>query len=640
MPNRLSKEKSPYLLQHADNPVDWYPWGPEAFARARAEHKPIFLSIGYSTCHWCHVMAHESFENAATASLLNENYISIKVDREERPDVDRVYMAAVQTMTGSGGWPMSVFLTPDLKPFYGGTYFPPADLQGRPGFPAVLERVRQFWSEEREKIEESGDELLAAIREQNASEENGAEPNDTLLHAAYTTITASYDEDHAGFGRGTKFPRPVVISFLFRYYKRTGDENALRMALTTLMAMASGGMYDHLGGGFHRYSVDPQWRVPHFEKMLYDQAQLIRVYVDAFEITGDGFFAAVARETIDYMLRDMTDAGGGFFSAEDADSREENSSAAGREGAFYVWTKAEIDAALTPEESTVFSYYYSIDALGSGKGNVSPDPRGEFKNKNILFAPLTIERTAEGCRMTVENVAAYLGSARTKLLAVRARRPRPLRDDKIIAGWNGMMIGALACASVVLEDERYRAAAVRAAEFLAASLYDESRRTLSRRYRDGEAANEAHLDDYACVIAGLLDLHAAVSDTRWLDMAAALNRTQEALFWDAASGGFYETSGRDPTVLVRMKEMYDGAEPAGNSVAAMNLVRLSRLTGTMHDQALARATLRCFCSKLHQVPHLMPFMMSAVDEWLTAPEVACSDGSCGVPSGPSGPISL
>ncbi len=631
MSNRLSKEKSPYLLQHAENPVDWYPWGTDAFEKARADGKPIFLSIGYSTCHWCHVMERESFENHDTAAFLNEHFVSIKVDREERPDIDRVYMAAVQTMTGGGGWPMSVFLTPELKPFYGGTYFPPADMYGRPGFPSVLERIRQFWVEERGKIEESGEQLLEALREQNDADGERVEPNERLLDAAFETIAASYDTEHGGFGHGAKFPRPAVFTFLFRYYRRTGNENALRIALTSLMAMASGGMYDHLGGGFHRYSVDPQWRVPHFEKMLFDQAQLVRVYTDAYAITHDAFFAEVARGTIGYVMRELTDARGGFFSAEDADSHEDGSPHAAREGAYYVWTRREIDAALTTDESRIFTLYYSIDAQGAGRGNVASDPHGEFGGKNILFAPHTLVQAADLCMMGVEEAGALLESARKKMLALRSIRPRPLLDDKIIAGWNGLMIGALAHAASVLGDERCLTAAVRAAEFVAAELYDGDRKILYRRYRGGEASNEAHLDDYACVAAGMLDLYEATSDGRWKDVAVALTGIQEAAYWDSAAGGFYDTSGKDPSVLVRMKEMYDGAEPAGNSVAAMNLVRLSRMADTPRYQALSHATLRCFCSKIQGIPHMMPLLLSAVDEWLLQPESACTEESCAVP---------
>jgi hypothetical protein len=627
MPNKLSHEKSPYLLQHAHNPVDWYPWGTDAFAKARSERKPIFLSIGYSTCHWCHVMERESFENEATAALLNEHFVSIKVDREERPDIDRVYMAAVQTMTGSGGWPMSVFLTPDLKPFYGGTYFPPVDMHGRPGFPALLARISQFWTEEQDKLEESGEELLAVLREQNDAEQERCEPTEALLHAAYETIAASYDEEHGGFGRGTKFPRPVVFTFLFRYYKRTGNENALRIALTSLMAMASGGMYDHLGGGFHRYSVDPAWRVPHFEKMLYDQAQLVRAYTDAYEITRDGFFAGVVRDTIGYVLREMTDARGGFYSAEDADSREAHSSGAAREGAFYAWTKQEIERALTRDEAAVFCSYYSIEE----HGNVVSDPHGDFSGKNILFAPHTIAQTAALCAMTAEAAASHLASAQRTLFALRSARPRPLLDDKIITGWNGLMIGALARAAAVMKEDVWLAAAKKAADFVASSLYDKEGKILFRRYRDGEASNEAHLDDYACMASGLIELYEASSDVRWLDLAGALTGTQEALFWDSASGGYYDTSGKDQSVLVRMKEMYDGAEPAGNSVAALNLVRLSRLTSGIRYQAMAASTLRCFSSKIQRIPHMMPLLLAAVDEWLSPSAPVCTDEGCALP---------
>jgi uncharacterized protein len=635
MTNRLARETSPYLLQHSANPVDWYPWGSEAFERSRREEKPIFLSIGYSTCHWCHVMERESFENAEIAAYLNEHFVPIKVDREERPDVDRVYMSAVQMMTGGGGWPMSMFLTPELAPFYGGTYYPPEDMYGRPGFKSVLERISQFWTEEKEKALESGRQLIEILNEQRDDDAHAAaNPDASLLDTAYATTAASYDRNNAGFGTGAKFPRPVVFTFLFRTYKRTRNDEALRMALTTLMAMASGGMYDHLGGGFHRYAVDAAWRVPHFEKMLYDQAQLVRSYTDAYELTRDEFFARIARETIAYVLRDLRDARGGFYSAEDADSRADPSSHELKEGAFYVWKKDEIDRVLTPEESHVFCAYYSI----SDDGNVKTDPHGEFREQNILYAPVTLALVAEQCGIGEHDADLRLESAKKKLFDVRASRMRPFLDDKIIAAWNGQMIAALARASVVFGEPRFRAAAVEAAEFLVTEVFNKETKMLSRLYRHGRegqkggASAEAHLDDYACVTEGLLELHEATQDDRWLKLAQTLTGTQEALFWDAAEGGFFETSGKDPSVLVRMKEMYDGAEPAGNSVAAMNLVRLARMTSTPSYQMQAGKTIRSLCAKILDTPHMMPLMMSALGAWLSPQEFVCTpEAGCALP---------
>ncbi|MGE5315574.1 MAG: thioredoxin domain-containing protein [Acidobacteriota bacterium] len=629
MSNRLQYEQSPYLLQHAENPVDWYPWGPEAFERARREDKPIFLSIGYSTCHWCHVMERESFENADVARILNEFYVPVKVDREERPDLDRIYMSAVQAMTGSGGWPMSMFLTPELAPFYGGTYYPPEDLPQRPGFKTVLERIHQFWIEEKEKAVESAGQLIDILNEERAGDPLGADPTPALMDAAYQALEASYDPSNAGFGTGAKFPRPVVFAFLFRYYRRTKQEKALEMTLATLVAMASGGMYDHIGGGFHRYTVDPEWRVPHFEKMLYDQAQLVHAYVDAFALTRDGLFEAAARETLEYVLRDLKNEEGGFFSAEDADSREHADSPEAKEGAFYVWTKEEIDRVLSPEESRVVTAYYSIKE----EGNVQSDPHGEFSGKNILSSLFTIDEVAEELGLDPQETETLLEAAKAKLLEARAARPRPFLDDKSIAAWNGLMISALAKASRVLEDARLLEAAAAGARFLIRSLYNPEDKTLRRVWRKGRAYAEAHLEDYAAVIDGLLELHLAGGGEEWLQLAQKLSSTEEALFWDAAEGGFFETSGRDRSVLVRMKEMYDGAEPAGNSMAAMNLLRLSRLTQMPAYQMQARKTLRSACARIALFPQMMPMMMCAVDAWLSPGEFSCTPEGCALPEG-------
>lgn len=613
--NHLSSQKSPYLLQHRNNPVDWYPWGEEAFEKAKREKKPIFLSIGYSTCHWCHVMERESFENAETAKLMNELFVSIKVDREERPDVDKVYMSAVQTMVGQGGWPLSVFLTPDLKPFYGGTYFPPKDAHGRPGFPTLLQKVHDVWMNEREGVEHSGEEIIRELQHRHPVESAAAALDETILKRTYHQLAAGYDSKHAGFGTGTKFPRPVVFNFLFRYHHRTGEKEALTMSLTTLMAMASGGMADHLGGGFHRYSTDPQWRVPHFEKMLYDQAQLVHSYLDAFQSTQDPLFADVAKGTLDYVLRDMTLADGGFCSAEDADSTDLSRDGAMTEGAFYTWTKAEVDQLLSVEDARIFCHHYTVEE----SGNVLHDPHKEFTGKNILFNPFTEEQTASQLAIGVDQVRRSLATARAVLFEARAKRPRPLRDDKVLTSWNGLMLGAFARASQVLHEPRYHEAAVRSAEFLRTSLYNEERATLLRRYRDGEAAFDAHLDDYAFLADGLLHLFEATSDIRWLEWAETLAGTMITQFWDSAEGGFYDTAGKDPSILVRMKEAYDGAEPTGNSVAAHVLLRLHRITNDERYASYAERTMRYFCAMLEQSPQIMPQLMAAVEYHRTAP---------------------
>ena len=614
--NHLSLEKSPYLLQHASNPVDWYPWGDEAFEKANKENKPIFLSIGYSTCHWCHVMERESFENESIASLMNTYFVNIKVDREERPDVDKVYMSAVQTMIGQGGWPLSVFLTPDLKPFYGGTYFPPEDGHGRPGFPSLLERINDVWQKERENIIRSGEELIKQLQHRHSVDSRNTEINETILKRTYHQLAAGYDPKYSGFGSGTKFPRPVVFNFLFRYYYRTKDQDALKMSLTTLMAMASGGMYDHLGGGFHRYSVDAQWRIPHFEKMLYDQAQLVNSYLDAYQLTHDEFFATIARETLEYVLRDMTSPQGGFYSAEDADSVDPEQQGNKIEGAFYVWKKSEIDGVLTSDEAKVFCRYYSVEETG----NALADPHQEFVGKNILFNPLTIEQTAELLSVNADDARQLLASARKKMFERRERRVRPQRDDKVITSWNGLMIGAFARASRILNEERYLRAASNAASFLYTNLYDGEKKILRRRFRDGEVKFEAHADDYSFLTAGLIDLYQSTFDLRWLNWAEELMGMTIALFWDSAEGGFYDTSGKDSSILVRSKEAYDGAEPTANSMAAMDLLRLYHYTNDRSLKEYAEKTLRYFCSLLEQSPQIMPQLMAAVEFYCAPPE--------------------
>jgi len=510
--NRLAKERSPYLLQHAGNPVDWFPWGEEAFERARREDKPIFLSIGYSTCHWCHVMEHESFEDGAIAGQLNRDFVSIKVDREERPDVDRVYMSFVQATTGSGGWPMTVFLTPELKPFYGGTYFPPASRWGRPGFADLLGELARVWKDERPQVEKAAGELLQRLRSVTGtsgraeSEVAGAATLDTAVEQ----FQMVFDRRRGGFGEAPKFPRPSELIFLLREHARRSAAGAapqapLLMATETLRAMALGGMRDHIGGGFHRYSVDGAWRVPHFEKMLYDQAQLVLAYLEAAQATGESFYAAVAEDTLAYVQRDMTDPGGGFYSAEDADSLPpEQAGVAGAhksEGAFYIWSDEEIGS-LLGEDATIARIRFGIEP----GGNAPQDPQGEFTGRNLLYTAQSIEEVAARTGRAVDDVVAALGRIRQTLFAARERRPRPHLDDKILTAWNGLMIAAFARAARVLVDrpssEAYLAAATRAARFIKTTLWKDDR--LLRRYRDGDAAIAAYAEDYAYLIWGLL----------------------------------------------------------------------------------------------------------------------------------------
>jgi uncharacterized protein len=646
--NRLINEKSPYLLQHAHNPVNWLPWGKEAFEKARRENKPIFLSIGYSTCHWCHVMAHESFEDNATAEIMNREFVNIKVDREERPDVDRVYMTFVQATTGGGGWPMSVWLTPQLEPFVGGTYFPPEDRFGQPAFSRVLQRIAEAWKNDHAKISKQGANIVEALREAARDQTAAGEIDASILEEAYHQFARTFDAHEGGFGRAPKFPRPVTLNFLTRFHARDPDtdsgQHALEMVLLTLRKMAAGGIHDHIGGGFHRYSVDAHWHVPHFEKMLYDQAQLASAYLDAFQITGDADFAATARDALDYVRRDMTSPMGGFFSAEDADSpvaavydRRESEIGAPRaprqkmaEGAFYVWTKQEIDEALGDEAAT-FSSHYGVEEDGNVPAGA--DPHGELRGKNILIrgvaSALGRTRRSEVVGATPETFAAdkkdaksvqeSLGESRQKLFFIRRKRPRPHLDDKIIAAWNGLMISAFARGALILDDASYLETARRAAEFVGTKLYDDSRKILFRSYRDGRSEIEGFADDYAFFIQGLIDLYQASFEVRWLKFALELQRQMDALFWDDKAGGYFGVTGHDNSILLRMKEENDSAEPAASSVAALNLARLAGIRNEPELLVRAKKTVNAFARQLMHFESALPQMLVALDFLETAP---------------------
>jgi uncharacterized protein YyaL (SSP411 family) len=609
--NRLAGEQSPYLLQHKDNPVDWYPWGEEAFARARMEDKPIFLSIGYSTCHWCHVMEHESFENADVANVLNRLFVSIKVDREERPDVDRVYMTFVQATTGSGGWPMSVWLTPGLQPFYGGTYFPPSSKWGRPGFIEILTEIARVWQEERPKVVESASTILDRIAGYGKSASGSEVPGPPALQRAEREFAAAFDARRGGFGDAPKFPRPSELLFLLREHARTGEAGPRDMVLLTLRAMALGGMRDHLGGGFHRYSVDGDWRVPHFEKMLYDQAQLVLAYLEAAQVSGDAYYADVAEDTLRYVLRDMTDASGGFYSAEDADSLPPDGSSSHKsEGAFYIWSDREIGTALG-DDAEVFRLRYGV----LPGGNAPFDPQNEFTHKNLLYTARPIEHIAESTGRSGEDVVAALGRARNLLFELRSHRPRPHLDDKVLTAWNGLMIAALARASRQLpEGEVYLEAATRAAAFIRARLWDAPSQTLLRRYRHGDARVDGYAEDYAYLIGALLELLQASGDPAWLEWAMTLQARMDELFWDDAEGGWFSTTGRDPSVLLRLKEDYDGAEPSASSVAVLNLLTLSHLTSADHASRIER-TLAAFAARILQQGRSVPMMLAALSTY-------------------------
>lgn len=624
MPNRLAQEKSPYLLQHAENPVDWRPWGEEAFAKARAEGKPIFLSIGYSTCHWCHVMAHESFENAEVAELLNRDFVAIKVDREERSDVDRVYMAYVQAMTGHGGWPLSAWLTPELKPFYGGTYFHPEDGHGRHGFKTVLTALAHGWAKEKEKLIAEGERVMEALKAHFAGISAGAkaelgELNGVAAEAfgkAFQYFHESFDGGEGGFGGAPKFPRSANFDLLFRLAAMEGmtsakGREALRMAEQTLSKMSQGGIRDHVGGGFHRYSVDDEWFVPHFEKMLYDQAQIAVNYLDAFRATGREVYAWIARDTLDYMQRDLAAPEGGFFSAEDADSLVAQGGHEKAEGAFYLWTKLEIDQVLG-DDGRLLGVHFDVQEAG----NVGPerDPHGEFRGKNLLRQTRPLADSARFCGLTVDEANDRLLAALRRLREVRAGRPRPHLDDKIITAWNGLAISALACAARVLDEPVHAAAAVRTAEFIYNELFDEKRGVLFRSYRQGRSEVEGFAEDYAFLTHGLLDLYEATLDVRWLRWALRLQEKMDELFWDEGLGGYFNSAAGDASIVLRLKESYDGAEPAPSSVAAMNLLRLAPISG---DEAgfveRARQTVEAFRAQWSEVPQVLPCMLCALE---------------------------
>ncbi len=599
--NSLAREKSPYLLQHAHNPVDWFAWREEAFDKARAENKPIFLSIGYSTCHWCHVMERESFEQEGVGKFLNEHFVSIKVDREERPDVDKIYMTFVQSTTGSGGWPMSVFLTPELKPFFGGTYFPPDARYGRPSFLQLLEQIANLWRERYGEVIASADELharLELVTTRDAQADSPLTP-DTLRRAAQM-FKEAFDPRHGGFGSAPKFPQPSIPSLLFRYAKRFGDDEAAQMVLKTCDAMAAGGIHDQLGGGFARYAVDAEWLVPHFEKMLYDNAQLAQLYLDAFIMSGEARHAEVIRDILDYVLRDMTHPDGGFYSAEDADSE-------GHEGKFYCWTHDELSKLLTVDEFNVAAKYFGITKSGNFVDHSHPTP---LAGQNVLSI---VEPNVPAADQTL------LATAKTKMLAVRATRTRPHLDDKVLASWNGLMLGAFARAAVVLGDEKYRVAAEKNLAFLKSKLWDAQTKTLFHRWRDGERDDVQLLEAYAFLLDGVVQLYEATLEPKHLDFAIALAESMIAKFFDAANGGFWQSTADTKDLILRVKDDYDGAEPSGNSVATLTLLKLAAITRREDFQQAAEATLHLFAARLQQQPHALAFMLHAADFVLEPP---------------------
>uniref|UniRef100_A0A674EK04 Spermatosis associated 20 n=1 Tax=Salmo trutta TaxID=8032 RepID=A0A674EK04_SALTR len=617
-PNRLGQERSPYLLQHAHNPVDWYPWGQEAFDKARSEDKPIFLSVGYSTCHWCHVMERESFEDEEIGKTLSDNFVCIKVDREERPDVDKVYMTFVQATSGGGGWPMSVWLTPDLRPFIGGTYFPPKD-------------IHMFWQDNREALESSGERVIEALKKGTSIAANPGEtppPAHDVANRCFVQLAHSYEEEYGGFRDAPKFPSPVNLMFLMSFWSvnrsSTEGSEALQMTLHTLRMMALGGIHDHVAQGFHRYSTDSSWHVPHFEKMLYDQAQLAVAYISAYQVSGEQVFADVAQDILLYVSRDLSDKSGGFYSAEDADSLPAAGGSEKREGAFCVWMGSEVRELLPvvvegatggATEADIFMHHYGVKEQGNV--DMEQDPHGELQGQNVLIVRYSVELTAARFGLSVAKVSELLASARAKMAEVRKSRPAPHLDTKMLASWNGLMLSGFARVGAVLDDKALLERAVQAAGFLKEHLWDAERQIMLRScYRGDEMEVEqsvspiaGFLDDYAYVICGLLDLYEATLQPEWLRWGEELQDRQDLLFWDAEGGGYYCSDPTDPTVLLRLKQDQDGAEPSANSVSALNLLRLSHYTGRKDWSQRSQQLLAAFSDRLTRVPIALPEMV-------------------------------
>ncbi len=592
MSNRLAAETSPYLLQHKDNPVDWRPWDAAALEQAKAENKAIFLSIGYSACHWCHVMEHESFESPRIAKLMNDNFVCIKVDREERPDLDQIYMNAVQMLTGRGGWPMSVFLTPESEPFYGGTYWPESARGGMPGFDQVLSAVAEAWKNRRGEIAEQAAELTRHLRDERIPGGVGKQLAPELIVRAAAALERSFDSRHGGFGGAPKFPHPMDLRLLLRAWRRSPRPGALDAVTVTLDKMAAGGIYDHLGGGFHRYSVDDRWLVPHFEKMLYDNALLASCYLDGYLATEREDYARVVRETLDYLLRDMCDPAGGFYSTEDADSE-------GEEGKFYVWRPDEIRAVLGPEAGELFCYVYDVSEVGN------------FERSNILNLPKTIEQCARLRNIPLGQLQTDLAEWRAKLFDVRNRRVRPGRDEKVLASWNGLAIDALATAAGALDEPRYFTAAQSAADFILTRMRSGDGQLL-HTWR-GEAKIPAFLDDYACVVNALVSLYEVSFDERYIDEAATLTDAMLAQFFDSAAGGFFYTAADQQHLISRQKDWQDSSTPSGNAMAAMALLRLGKLTGRGDYLDAAVRTLQAAAGLMERFPSAAGQMLAALD---------------------------
>lgn len=599
-PNKLIFEKSPYLLQHAYNPVHWFPWGDEAFEKARRENKPIFLSIGYSTCHWCHVMEEESFDDSEVARLMNEVFVSIKADREERPDIDSIYMAVCQMLTGSGGWPLTILMTPDKKPFFAGTYFPKESRYGRIGMLELVPQIQEVWSKHYDEVVDSVNQITKALQKVSI-DVSGKEINETALKATYIQLSQSFDEDYSGFSTAPKFPSSHSLYFLLRYWRRGNNKRTLEIVERTLQAMRYGGVYDHIGFGFHRYATDREWLIPHFEKMLYDQAMIAMAYIEAYQATKKEEFGNTAREIFTYVLRDMTAPDGGFYSAEDADSE-------GEEGKFYLWTEEEIKQSLSREEAEFAIQIFNVEK----DGNFSEEITGHKIGKNILHFSKSLKEIALALNREEQDVRRSLEEVRKKLFEVREKRIHPYKDDKILTDWNGLMIVALAKGAQVFDEQRYAEAAQCAGDFILNTMQREDGRLL-HRYREGEAAVLANVNDYAFLIWGLIELYESTFEVRYLKNAIDLSNDLIKHFWDEKEGGFYFTADDSEELLIRWKDVYDGALPSGNSVAALNFIRLARMTGNPKFQETALQIVKTFSRRVLQSLISYTQFMSAVD---------------------------
>jgi uncharacterized protein len=597
--NRLIHETSPYLLQHAHNPVDWYPWGDEAFQKAKSENKPVLLSIGYSACHWCHVMEHESFENEKIAALMNDLFVSIKVDREERPDLDEIYMNAVQMLTGRGGWPMTVFLTPEGNPFYGGTYFPPEDRQGMPGFPRVLTGVAQAYREKPQDVEKSVEQILSALKRMSESHDSKATFSPDAIAESAEQISRAYDSDHGGLGHAPKFPNAGVYELFLRHYHQSKNLRFLEMVTHTLTKMAQGGIYDHLGGGFHRYSVDERWLVPHFEKMLYDNAQLLRIYAQLYCITGNELFKNVTEETADYLLREMFHSEGGFYSTQDADSE-------GEEGKFFVWSPQEINAILGEEAAEIFARIYDVSDFGN------------FEGKNILHPILSLEQASKLFRKDVKEIAALVADSKEKLFHEREKRIKPFRDEKIITSWNGLVLSGLAEAINISPKKAYVESANRTVRFIFSKMFRNGH--LLHTYKDAKAKLLGYLDDYAFLAVGLLDLYETTFDRTQFERTIELADTMLSEFWDEQDGAFFYTGKSHEQLISRAKPVFDASIPSGNSMATHLLLRLYHLTGREDYLKRAEAVLRSYYDVMMSQPFGFAHMLCALDLYLRKPK--------------------